>query len=100
VRARSRFPVTARESVIRDVVAQVEKLGLTPESRFVLGFATDGGDLENVQDFAIYFWPNAKLVKREGDGLAPLAQRLRETTGPAIAYVDRSSWKPEQAGLR
>lgn len=99
VRARSRFPVTARETVIQDLVGQVEQLGLTPESPFVLGFATDADDLENIRDFTSYFWPNAQLALGDGDDLAPLEQQLRETTGPAVAYIDRSSWKPERAGL-
>ncbi len=38
-------------------------------------------------------------MKAEKGQLARLAERLRQTRAPAIAYVDRTSWNPEIAAL-
>ena len=99
-RARSYFSVTARESVIRDLVGQVERLDLSPESPFVLGFLTDSGDLYNIQGLRRILLAE-RPTRESGEGPAGTAGRAPEpgTRGPAIAYVDRTSWNPEIAAL-
>jgi hypothetical protein len=98
-RARSYFFVTPREAVIQDLIRQVERLGAAPESRLLLGFATDAGDLFNIHDFTLYFWPYADVVKGGPEVLPRVLKRLHETTWPAVVYVDRAAWSPAPAGL-
>jgi len=92
-RARNEFPMTVRETVVRDVIAQVQRMGLQPESRFVLGLVSNAGELANAADYADYFWPHADVLRAPDP--ATLAARVRQAPEPAIAYIDRKRWQPD-----